>query len=150
MKIRFQRAEIAPDDIEVVVKSSKKTAQVARLMDYLANFEGKLSANIPVKANDRFMIIKPADLIMVEVNQNELSFYTANQVIKSGGKLKSIRSRLGSANFIQVSRFAIINMDYLQSIENGFSGTMVAKLSADVKTTISRRYVSTIKQYLGL
>nr|WP_259407322.1 LytTR family DNA-binding domain-containing protein [Limosilactobacillus rudii] len=96
------------------------------------------------------MIIKSTELIMVEVNQNELSFFTETQLIKSVGKLKDIRLRLNLPNFIQISRFAIINMNYLQSIESGFSGTLVARLKGNVKTTVSRRYVPIIKQYLNL
>lgn len=150
MKVKFQKADLGPDEITVVVESATKTARVDRLLSYLKSFEGQSTTNIPVKTPDRFMIIKTADLVMVEVNQNELSFYTSDQVVKSVGKLKDVRTRLSAPNFIQVSRFAIINMDYLQAIENGFSGTLVAKLELGVRTTVSRRYVSVIKQYLGL
>lgn len=150
MEIKFEPTDLASDEIEVIIKSRSHSARVEKLLNYLQRFDKKQSENIPIKAEDRVLIIKNTELIMVEVNQNELSFFTEAQVIKSTGKLKNIRSRLNSSNFIQVSRFAIINMNYLQSIESGFSGTLVAKLKGSVKTTVSRRYVPIIKQYLGL
>lgn len=150
MKVRFQKADLEPGELTVVVESSAKTARVDHLLNYLKAFESNSAEKLPIKMPDRFMIINTADLVMVEVNQNELSFYTTAQVIKSVGKLKDVHTRLTAPNFIQVSRFAIINMDYLQAIENGFSGTLVARLETGVRTTVSRRYVPVIKQYLGL
>lgn len=151
MEIKFESTDLTSDEIEVIIKSRSHSVRVEKLLNYLQKFEKKQSDNnIPIKADDRVLIIKATELMMVEVNQNELSFFTETQLIKSAGKLKDIRLRLNLPNFIQVSRFAIINMNYLQSIESGFSGTLVAKLKGNVKTTVSRRYVPVIKQYLGL
>lgn len=151
MKVTYQQnGELPEDDIRVNIVSKTRTIQVERLINYLAKFTKSKETNIPVKTDDQFLIIKPADLLMVEVNQRELTFYTVSRVITTTGKLKDIQDRLNDPKFIQVSRYAIINMDYLQSVENGFSGTMVAKLSHHVKTSISRKYVPVIKEYLGL
>lgn len=149
MKIEYQQAEDLSDDIVIKVLSTEKTAKVDRLLQYLTHFD-QAASTIPVKAADQLIIIKPADLIMVEVNQNELTFHTTQRLVKAGGHLKDVQSRLTAANFIQVSRYAIINMDYLQSMENGFSGTMLAKLQGGVKTSVSRKFVPLIKDYLGL
>lgn len=150
MEIKFEPTDLTSDEIEVIIKSRSRSHRVEKLLNYLRKFEKKQSDNIPIKADDRVLIVKAAELMMVEVNQNELSFFTETQLIRSVGKLKDVRLRLNLPNFIQVSRFAIININYLQSIESGFSGTLVAKLKGNVKTTISRRYVPIIKQYLGL
>ncbi len=119
-------------------------------MDYLAEFRQGPVPTIPIKTADQFLIIKTVDLLMVEVNQRELTFYTKGRAIKTTGRLKEIQEHLTDPKFIQVSRYAIINMDYLQSVENGFSGTMIARLGPNIKTSISRRYVPVIKEYLGL
>lgn len=151
VKITYQQSDKLPeDDIRINIVSKSRTIQVERLIDYLAKFTKSKETNIPIKTDDQFLIIKPGDLLMVEVNQRELTFYTINRVITTTGKLKDIQDRLNDPKFIQVSRYAIINMDYLQSVENGFSGTMIAKLTHNVKTSISRKYVPVIKEYLGL
>lgn len=151
MKVTYQQSNKVPDDeIEVRVTSNSKTPRVNQLLDYLTRFNQGQTATIPIKADDQFVIIKTADLLMVEVNQRELTFHTKDQVITTTGRLKDIQVRLTATQFVQVSRYAIINMDYLQSVENSFSGTMIAKLAPGVKTTISRKYVPVIKEYLGL
>ena len=116
MEIKFEPTDLTSDEIEVIIKSRSRSHRVENLLNYLRKFEKKQSDNIPIKADDRVLIVKAAELMMVEVNQNELSFFTETQLIRSGGKLKDIRLRLNLPNFIQVSRFAIINMNYLQSI----------------------------------
>lgn len=151
MKITYQQNDELPgDEIQVNIASRTRTTRVDQLMNYLARFAKSKEQTIPVKAADQFLIIKTADLIMVEVNRRELTFYTVNRVATTTGSLKDVQERLNDPKFIQVSRYAIINMDYLQSVENGFSGTMVAKLDHQVKTSISRKFVPMIKEYLGL
>lgn len=151
VKVTYQQSNKVPDDeIEVRVTSNSKTPRVNQLLDYLTRFNQGQTATIPIKADDQFVIIKTADLLMVEVNQRELTFHTKDQVITTTGRLKDVQVRLTATQFVQVSRYAIVNMDYLQSVENSFSGTMIAKLAPGVKTTISRKYVPVIKEYLGL
>ena len=43
-------------------------------MDYLAEFRQGPVPTIPIKTADQFLIIKTVDLLMVEVNQRELTF----------------------------------------------------------------------------
>lgn len=151
MKIDYQQEpNIAPGEIEIQVRSREKTHQVNRLLHYLTNFATDQPANIPIKSDDKIVVIKPTDLLMVEVTGNELTVYTTKQLLHAAGHLKDIQARLVAPQFIQVSRHAVINMEYLQTVENSFSGTMVARLENGVKTVISRKFVPVIKDYLGL
>ena len=49
-----------------------------------------------------------------------------------------------------MSKHSIINLDYLQSIESGFAGNMVAILKNGVKADVSRRYLPELEKELGL
>lgn len=151
MKIDYQQTPaMAPGEIEIQVRSREKTYQVNRLLHYLENFTGDHPTNIPIKGDDKIIVIKLTELLMVEVTGNELTIYTTNQLLHTAGHLKDIQARLVAPQFIQVSRHAVINMEYLQTVENSFSGTMVAHLANGVKTVISRKFVPVIKDYLGL
>ena len=75
MKITYQQSNrVKDDDIEVRVLSKSRTTRVNRLMDYLAEFRQGPVPTIPIKTADQFLIIKTVDLLMVEVNQRELTF----------------------------------------------------------------------------
>lgn len=51
---------------------------------------------------------------------------------------------------MQVSRHSVINLNYLESLESGFAGNMVAILAEGLKTEVSRRYLPDLERELGL
>lgn len=53
-------------------------------------------------------------------------------------------------DFVQVSKHGIINLNYLESLEAGFTGNMIAKLAFKQKTDVSRRYLPELEKKLGL
>lgn len=69
MKIEYQQDQNLKDEIVVRVLSGEKNTKVDRLLQYLGAFN-QTSSTIPVKTADQFVIVKLADLVMVEVNQN--------------------------------------------------------------------------------
>ncbi|WP_235043493.1 LytTR family DNA-binding domain-containing protein [Oenococcus oeni] len=52
--------------------------------------------------------------------------------------------------FVQIARGTVININYLQSLEAGFSGNMTAIMKNDRKINVSRRYLINLKERLGL
>lgn len=57
--------------------------------------------------------------------------------------------RLGN-NFIRISQSEIINLTHTQHFDLSFSGTICVTLSNGSTTYVSRRYVSKIKQAIGI
>ncbi|MBC7032115.1 LytTR family transcriptional regulator, partial [Salmonella enterica subsp. enterica serovar Enteritidis] len=44
----------------------------------------------------------------------------------------------------------VINLNYLESLESGFAGNMIAILANILKTDVSRRYLPDLEKELGL
>jgi DNA-binding LytR/AlgR family response regulator len=137
------------DQIEVKVISAKETPKINSLLSYIKNFDKKVDSLLPVKTEDRILTIKIEEIIKVEVEKTELSFYTTNSVIKTNGRLYQILEKLNN-DFVQVSKHGIINLNYLESLEAGFTGNMIAKLDFKQKTDVSRRYLPELEKKLGL
>ncbi len=51
-----------------------------------------------------------------------------------------IVSRINRQNFVQISKHAIINIDHLLSLSDSFSGNMTARLTNNIKSSVSRKY----------
>ena len=51
---------------------------------------------------------------------------------------------------MQISKTTLINLSYMDSIEPGFSGTLLLKLKNGDKDYVSRKYLPDLKNYLGL
>ncbi|MBP2057272.1 DNA-binding LytR/AlgR family response regulator [Lactobacillus colini] len=150
MKVKFQQdSSVADDEIQVEIKAQKEDQTVKNLINYLNKFGKKTRNLLPIKSRDKIVTIKYSDLIKVEVRSTNLTYYTTSEVIETTGRLYQVLESLDS-NFIQVSRHSIINLNYLESIEGGFAGNMIAILSGNLKADISRRYLPQLEKELGL
>ena len=146
MDVEFHsNPNLEEDQIEVKVISARQTTNVNNLLSYIKNFDKKVDSLLPVKTEDRILTIKIEEIIKVEVEKTELSFYTTNAVIKTNGRLEKLNN-----DFVQVSKHGIINLNYLESLEAGFTGNMIAKLAFKQKTDVSRRYLPELEKKLGL
>ncbi len=102
-----------------------------------------------MKTSDRIVTVKRDELIKVEVQGTSLTYYTLSEVVKTTGRLYQVLENLNE-DFVQVSRHSVINLNYLESLESGFAGNMVAILAEGLKTEVSRRYLPDLERELGL
>ncbi len=149
MKITFQPNGSVDDEIEIEIKAATQTDTIDKLIDYISNFKPQEQRIIPIKTLERIITIKVDQLVKVEVQGNVLMYYTTQQVVKANGRLYQVLENL-SEDFVQVSRHSIINLNYLESIESGFAGNMVAMLAGNLRSDISRRYLVNLERKLGL
>lgn len=150
MEIKFTSdSSCADDELKIAIMAKSKTPTVQRLIKYLNRFDKGERALLPIKTADRIVTVKYRDLVKIEVQSTRLTFYTTNEIIETTGRLYKVLAGLNN-DFVQVSRHAVININYLQSIEEGFAGNMVAVLEGRLKTDVSRRYLPLLEKELGL
>lgn len=150
MKINFQRdPSVVEGEIQVEIRAQEDDGIVKNLIKYLEKFGEKSRNLIPVKTTDRIVTIKYNNLIKIEVQATNLTYYTTNEIVKTTGRLYQVLESLDD-DFIQVSRHSVINLNYLESIEGGFAGNMIAILSDGLKADVSRRYLLQLERELGL
>lgn len=145
-----QQSDISVTDPEVVVKAASQEADILTLMAYIDHFDQSQPAILPVKTSDRLMMVKTADIILADIQQGQLLLYTATGVIKSKEPLVHLQKRLANPDFVQVSKHAILNLNHLFTLSDSFSGNMTASLANQVKTDVSRKYVKSLMQSLGI
>lgn len=90
------------------------------------------------------------DIIAISVTGETLTYYTDNETLVARGALKVVLQKLDVSLFVQVSKQNVINLDWLMSLEAGFSGSMVAVMRQGIKLDVSRRYLPELKRKLGL
>ncbi|KJY62779.1 uncharacterized protein JG30_02280 [Bombilactobacillus mellifer] len=149
MKVEFKKDESLHDEIRVEVKSAEQDSTINKLLAYISKFDKQERSLLPIKTNDRIVTIKMNTLIKIEVQATSLTYYTTAEVVKTTGRLYQVLEVLND-NFVQVSRHAIINLNYLESIENGFAGNMIVRLANNLKTDVSRKYLPELEKELGL
>lgn len=60
------------------------------------------------------------------------------------------RKKLPSSLFIKIHRATIVNKEHIQTIEHWFNYTYQLTLTYEFKYQVSRSYMKTFKQQLGL
>ena len=86
---------------------------------------------------------------MVRVEDGDTVIYSEKQKYRSRKRLYELAQQLGK-QFMQISKTTLINLSYMDSIEPGFSGTLLLKLKNGSKDYVSRKYLPDFKKYLGL
>ena len=65
-------------------------------------------------------------------------------------RLYEAEERLKPLRFVRISNSEIINLKKVRSFDLSFTGTICVILADGSKTYVSRRYVSKIKEVLGI
>ncbi|MCZ9310808.1 LytTR family DNA-binding domain-containing protein [Weissella koreensis] len=150
MKIKFEQDDMLfTDELYVTVKAASLSSEAIELLNHLEQWKQPADV-LPVTVEERVIMVPLTNLIAIEVYGSELTLYTTNGIYQQRGILKNMLERLGSTNFMQITKGSIINLDHLNSLEASFSGSMIASLTGDLKLNVSRKYLPLLRKKLGM
>jgi len=129
-----------------VIHTDKVTDEIQRMIDVFSNSETPVTA---LQNEEDIVVLQPKDIYMVRVEDGDTIIYGARQKYRSRKRLYELGQQLGK-QFMQISKTTLINLSYMDSIEPGFSGTLLLKLKNGDKDYVSRKYLPEFKKYLGL
>lgn len=151
MKLRFEeKSGISTKDPCVLIQAERLSDQAREVMDYLEHFSVVNQVVIPIKTDDHLVMVKIDDIILAEIDKNVLTIYTVNKTYTIKETLTNFQHRINRRSFLQISRHAVMNIDHLESLSDSFSGNMMAKMTGGVKSSVSRKYVKSLMDYLGV
>ena len=129
-----------------VIYADEMNSEIQRAMDTLESD----SAPITAQAGERMVILQPAEISMVRVENTQTMIYDLKKNgYYSNRRLYEIGDRLGG-DFLQISKSTLVNRSCLGGVEAGFNGTLLLHLKNGLKDYVSRKYLPAFKQYLGL
>jgi DNA-binding LytR/AlgR family response regulator len=129
-----------------VIYTDKVTEEIQRMLDIFSTSETPITA---LQNEENLIVLQPKEIYMVRVEDGDTIIYGENQKYRSRKRLYEIGQQLGK-QFIQISKSTLINLSYMDSIEPGFSGTLLLQLKNGCKDYVSRTYLPEFKKYLGL
>lgn len=125
------------------------TAEVTKeIQDAVIAMEGNYHV-ITASDHDKIVILNPDEIYMARVENEQVVFYGEKRQYLSNKRLYQVAAQLGK-DFIQISRFTIINLKCIDSVRPCFNGLMQIFLKNGVTDYISRKYLPSFKEYLGL
>ncbi len=129
-----------------VIHTDRVTDEIQRIIDILGTSETPITV---LKNEEDIIVLQPKYVYMVRVEDGDTVIYGAKDRYRSRKRLYELASQLGN-QFMQISKTTLINLSYMDSIEPGFSGTLLLKLKNGNKDYVSRKYLPEFKKYLGL
>jgi DNA-binding LytR/AlgR family response regulator len=129
-----------------VIHTDKVTPEIQRVIDVLGTSETPVTA---FQNEEDIVVLQPKDIYMIRVEDGDTMIYGAKQQYRSRKRLYELAEQLGK-QFMQISKTTLVNLSYMDSIEPGFSGTLLLKLKNGSKDYVSRKYLPEFKKYLGL
>ena len=144
VEVKLDKSAAEP---KVIILTDRMTEEVQSIVQTLSESEPKLIAGFR------------EDIVTVLDERDILKIYAAGgkvyAVLPSGEytlrlRLYEIEERLKPQHFVRISNSEIINLKKVKSFDLSFTGTICVILSDGSKTYASRRYVSKLKEVLGI
>lgn len=142
------KVDISPEYKEAyaVICTDKMTDEIQRMVDLFSSTEQPITA---LANEEDIVVLKSDEIYMVRVEDKDTIIYTDRNRYRSRKRLYEVGQQLGS-KFMQISKTTLINLSYMDSIEPGFTGTLLLKLRNGCKDYVSRKYLPEFKKYLGI
>jgi DNA-binding LytR/AlgR family response regulator len=128
------------------IHTDKVTEEIQRMIDIFSVSEAPITA---LQNEEDIVVLQSKEIYMVRVEDGDTVIYGEKNKYRSKKRLYELGAQLGS-QFMQISKTTLVNLSFMDSIEAGFSGTLLLKLKNGCSDYVSRTYLPKFKKYLGL
>lgn len=132
---------------KAVIWTASMTEEVHDLLNKLTDHAPPILSG---SKDGKIEVIDQEDLIRIYANAGRVLAVTSKGEYTLRLRLYEIEERLPPHRFVRISNSEIIHLKNVNSFDLSFTGTICVKLSNGTTTYVSRRYVSKIKQILGI
>lgn len=95
---------------------------------------------VPVKARDRFVLLKMEQVSWIEAAQNYVQLHASGGVFLLRGTMNDIADRLDPARFARIHRSTVVNLDAVRDIRPTWHGDFDVTLHDGTQLKLSRSY----------
>jgi len=143
--------EIKIDDTckepRIIVLTDRISEEINAIVRRLSEEEPSLIAGF---REEYLELIEPSDIIRAYAASGKVSAVTENGEYILRLRLYELEEKLDRSRFIRISNSEIVNLRKARSFDLSIAGTICVSLSNGDVSYVSRRYVSKIKQVLGI
>ncbi len=133
---------------KVVILTAQMTQEVSALLQQLSGASAQVIAGF---REDQISLLEQENIIRVYAADGKVFAVTEDgQEYRLRLRLYELEDRLDRRRFFRISNSEIINLKKVRGFDLSLSGTIRVSLSNGMTTYVSRRYMSKIKQFLGI
>lgn len=135
----------------IIVQASKIDEEITEIINKLKEIENKNhKGTLTCFKDDIVEIIDENKIIRIYSSMQKVMAETSYGTYLIKARLYELEERLDKNNFVRISNSEIINLKRVVNFDLSFSGTICVNLDNKETTFVSRRFVSKIKEVLGI
>ena len=136
----------ADEEDELIVKCDYLDESLTKLINQFKTGKGKMN----FYKDSKIVFVDPEEVLYFESVDDKVFAYTKNSVYETKSKLYQLEEELPASIFFRANKAVIVNLDKIDSLTPVFGGRFEAVLENGYKVMISRNYLNTLKELLGL
>jgi len=135
-------------ELNIEIKTDKIDDRLAAILKMFEQQNKEVT--ITGKHKDKIYVLEPSEIYLFYSQSGKVYANSKKQTIEIKKTLYSLEEELDQSTFIRISKSAIVNIKHISTIEVSFNGSLMVKFDNGVQEIISRRYVSKVKEFIGL
>lgn len=136
----------ADEEDELIVKCDYLDESLTKLINQFKTGKGKMN----FYKDSKIVFVDPEEVLYFESVDDKVFAYTKDSVYETKSKLYQLEEELPASIFFRANKAVIVNLDKIDSLTPVFGGRLEAVLENGYKVMISRNYLNTLKELLGL
>lgn len=132
---------------KIIILTDKMTDEINTLVRKLSDDAPQMLTGF---RDDKLEILEQSDIFRIYAASGKVFAATSHGEYTIHLRLYELEERLDKNSFVRISNSEIINLKKVKGFDLSFAGTICVSLSDNTVTYVSRRYVSKIKQVLGI
>lgn len=145
MKVTILEKQNDEED-ELIVKCDYLDENLTKLINQFKGSKGKLN----FYKDSKIVFVDMNEVLYYESVDDTVFAYTKDCVYETKSKLYQLENELPANTFFRANKAVIVNLDKIDSLAPIFGGRFEAVLQNGYKVVISRNYLNTLKELLGL
>lgn len=136
----------ADEEDELIVRCDYLDESLTKLINQFKTGKGKMN----FYKDSKIVFVEPEEVLYFESVDDTVFAYTKDNVYETKSKLYQLEEELPASTFFRANKAVIVNLDKIDSLAPVFGGRFEAVLENGYKVVVSRNYLSTLKELLGL
>lgn len=132
---------------KIIIETDKMTEELQTFIQRLSKETAPMIAGF---RDDMAELLETSQIIRIYANTGKIFAQTADGIYTLRLRLYELENRLDPKTFVRISNSEIINLKKVKGFDLSFSGTICVTMNNGDVTYVSRRYVTKIKQVLGI
>ena len=149
INISFE-ADEACEEPQVVIRGRKDDPMIEKMITAIEQCVRDDDPRLTVYSGDMACFINRRDIIRAYTENRRLVVCTPKGSFESKLSLKELEEILCDDFFVRISRFEIVNLQWVSSFDLSITGTIRLIFENENETWVARRYVRAISEKLSL